>query len=83
MKIKYYAGIHVPAGWRQVEYISTVEKISPKMVKVIHVDLIDGEEPSKKQSRTGANRQKFNGEWWAAHEVGKNKRLSSCTILEE
>jgi len=83
MKIKYSIGIKVPAGWRQVEIVAIAERISEKMAEITDIELIDGEEPSYKQSRTGANRQKFNGTWWAKTEIGKKKRISSCTVIED
>lgn len=81
MQVKYNSSVKVPAGWRSVEIVATVNQISKAMVEVISVDMIDGEEPNRNQSRTGANRQKFNGKWWASTEVGKKKRISSLQII--
>lgn len=49
------------------------------MVKVL---TINGETPSGHQSRTGAARQRFNGQAIASREVGLRKRLSACDVLE-
>jgi hypothetical protein len=81
MRIKYYMGVHVPAGWRQVSVLADAEQISAGMAKVINVVQIDGETPGYGQSRTGAKRQEFNGHYWAREEVGKRKRLSACEVI--
>ncbi len=83
MKIAYSIGVHVPAGWRQVRIVAEASRVSPGFARVTDVLEIDGEHPSRHQSRTGARRQEFNGQWWAANEVGKRKRLSACRIMME
>jgi hypothetical protein len=82
MKIKYSIGVKTPAGWRQVDVIASVSPISPAMVQVDIVELIDGETPGSRQSRTGAKRQQFDGRYFASAEAGKRKRLSACTIVD-
>ena len=82
MKIKYQSSVKTQAGWRSVDVQALVEKTSEKTGKVTTILLVDGEKPGYKQSRTGAKRQQFNGLFVARLEVGKNKRLSSCKILE-
>lgn len=55
MKARYNSSVKTPAGWRGVEIVATVEKISDKRVKVLAVELIDGETPNRNQSRTAQN----------------------------
>lgn len=83
MKIEYQTSVKTPAGWRSIDVQAVAEKTSDKMAKVTSVLLVDGESPAYGQSRTGAKRQQFNGLFVARLEVGKNKRLSSCKILED
>ena len=82
MKILYSIGVKVDAGWRQVSILANAESISQKMVRVIDVITIDGETPHYGQSRTGAKRQSFNGQFWARGEIGKTKRISACEVVE-
>lgn len=79
MQIKYTASVHTPAGWRSVSITAEADQPSAAMATVTKVLAIDGEEPSYGMSRTGANRQKFNGRAIAMREVGARKRLSACT----
>ena len=81
MKAIYNSSVQTAAGWRSVEILADVEKISDKRVKVLAVIKIDGEIPSSNQSRTGAKRQQFNGNYFANEQVGKIKNISSITIL--
>jgi len=53
------------------------------MAKVLQVTLIDDEAPIGYTSRTGAKRQTYHAAGIAKREIGKNKRLSSCTIIEK
>jgi hypothetical protein len=82
MIIKYQSSVKVAAGWRSVEITAEVEKISAGTVRVIKVTEIDGESPDYGMSRTGARRQEFNGKFWANTQIGLNKRLSACEIIE-
>lgn len=82
MKIKYQSSVKTQAGWRSVDVLAVADSVSAKMARIVDVLQIDGEKPGYKQSRTGAKRQQFNGLFVARLEVGKNKRLSSCRILE-
>ena len=82
MKIKYQSSVKTQAGWRSVDVLAVADSVSAKMARIVDVLQIDGEKPGYKQSRTGAKRQQFNGLFVARLEVGKNKRLSSCKILE-
>ncbi|AUS02244.1 hypothetical protein NVP2096O_09 [Vibrio phage 2.096.O._10N.286.48.B5] len=83
VKIKYNASVLVDAGWRSicVDAIGTLSK-SGKMVQVIEVSEIDGKLVGGYQSRTGANRQKYNSDYIAKREIGTNKRVSSLIAIE-
>ena len=83
MKIFYSIGVFTPAGWRPVSICAMVECISPKMARVISVETIDGKAPSHYMSRTGSKRQKYDGAYFAAREIGKRKRLSDCVVFGE
>lgn len=80
MQISYNTSVFTPAGWRNVTITAEAEQTSKAMATVSKVIAINGEEPSYGMSRTGANRQKFNGKGIAEREVGARKRLSSCTV---
>jgi hypothetical protein len=81
MKIKYTSSVKVAAGWRSVAIVAACEQVSPGMVQVTRIELIDGETPGYGQSRTGAKRQEFNGKWLAEKQVGAKKRLSACEVM--
>jgi len=81
--IKYQASVFTPAGWRSVYITAEAEQTSEKMAKVLQVTLIDDEAPIGYTSRTGAKRQRYHAAGIAQREIGKNKRLSSCTIIEK
>ncbi len=81
MKALYNVAVQTPAGWRSVEVLAAVEKISEKRVKVLAIEKIDGETPNRNQSRTGAKRQQFNGVYFADNEASKTKNISSISIL--
>lgn len=74
--VTYNASVKTPAGWRSVVMTGTANRISPKRVEVLEITHIDGESVSRNMSRTGANRQKFNGAYFASAEVGKKKNIS-------
>ena len=78
--IEYSSSVKTMAGWREVTILATAEKTSEKMAKVIEVLEIGGESPNYDMSRTGANRQKYNGIYFAKAQIGANKRLSSVKI---
>lgn len=78
--ITYSSAVKVEAGWRHVSVKARAEQISSGMAVVREVIEIDGETPSYGQSRTGAKRQSFNGNWWAAKQIGAKKRLSACEV---
>ena len=78
--IDYNSSVFTPAGWRSVTITAEAEQTSKAMATVSKVLAIDGEEPAYGMSRTGANRQKYNGKGIAEREVGARKRLSSCTV---
>lgn len=82
LTIEYESSVHTAAGWRGVTIRARAEKISAGMARVVSVELIDGEKPGYRQSRTGAKRQEFSGVYFAAQQVGARKRLSACEILE-
>ena len=75
--IEYKASVHTPAGWRSVYMKGTAKKLSEKRVEVIEITHIDDEPVQYNMSRTGANRQKFNGSYFASQEAGKTKNISS------
>lgn len=77
LNIEYKASVKTPAGWRSVYMIATAKKLSEKRVEVVKVTHIDDEEVSQNMSRTGANRQKFNGAYFAEQEAGKKKNISA------
>jgi peptide deformylase len=78
--IDYTTSVFVPAGWRSIDITARAKRISRGMAEVVEVLEIDGETPRGSMSRTGANRQRFNGVGIAAREVGKRKRLSACVV---
>ena len=81
-KIKYNAAVKTMAGWRPVEVVAEATLSSTgKMAEVTKVLTIDGERPSRGQSRTGAKRQEFNGMLWARLEIGSKKRVSACEVV--
>lgn len=73
---KYNTSVMVDAGWRSVEIEAVCKKISEKRAQVIEVISIDDEDPHKNMTRTGANRQRYNGLSIAKREVGAVKILS-------
>ena len=82
MKIEYKSSVMVPAGWRSVYITALAEPISDKRVRVAEVLSIDDEAPGVGMSRTGANRQRFNGITIAGREVGKMKNISALTVVD-
>ena len=79
----YSSAVKVAAGWRHVGIVAEVEKVSAGMAVVQRVVTIDGEVPTRTQSRTGAKRQEFDGVWWSGQQVGERKRISACEVLGE
>ena len=75
--IKYTSSVKTPAGWREVTIKAEAEVVSAATVRVVKVIDIDGETPGYGMSRTGAKRQEYNGNYFAAQQVGARKRLSS------
>lgn len=73
--VKYNASVKTPAGWRHVVFTANAIRTSPKRVTIVTVNEIDGEKVSHNMSRTGANRQKFNGLYFAGQEAGKTKNI--------
>jgi hypothetical protein len=61
----------------------TAKKLSPNRVEIVEITHIDDEPVVRNMSRTGANRQKFNGEYFANQEVGKLKNISSLFSFTE
>ena len=76
LTIEYKASVKTPAGWRSVYMTATAKKLSEKRVEIVEVTAIDGEPVQYNMSRTGANRQKFNGAYFADQEAGKKKNIS-------
>jgi len=83
LNIEYKASVSTPAGWRSVYMKGTAKKLSEKRVEVLQITHIDDEPVQRNMSRTGANRQKFDGEWFAANESGKKKNISSLFSVSE
>jgi hypothetical protein len=82
IKITYQSSVSTRAGWRGVTVTAeATPSDSGKMAVVENVLLIDDESPDRNASRTGANRQRYNGEYFADREIGKRKRLSACTVI--
>lgn len=80
--ITYTGSVKTPAGFRSVEITAEAVLVTEKMAQVSRVLLIDGEVPSYGMSRTGANRQKYNGKFVADSQIGARKRLSACRVAE-
>ena len=83
VKVEYKASVHTPAGWRSVYMKAVAEKISDKRVKIVEVTHIDDELVGVNMSRTGANRQKYNGQYFANQEIGKIKNISTLWSISE
>ena len=81
IKIRYVTSVFTPAGWRGVVITAEASKTSEKMALVVEVLEINGESPKSQMSRTGASRQRYNGNSISCREVGAKKRLSACEIL--
>lgn len=80
--IKYQSGVKTLAGWRPVSVVAEATRSGTgKMAEVTKVVTIDGDAPSRGQSRTGAKRQEFDGVFWANREIGAKKRVSACEVL--
>ena len=80
LQIKYAGSVKCAAGFRSVTITANAEKISDKRVKILEVVDIDGDGVGY-NSRTGANRQKYNGHYTAQLEAGKINNLSSCEVV--
>ena len=78
VQANYSASVLTAAGWRNVTITAKIKKTTNKMGEVVDVVAIDDECPARSMSRTGANRQRYNGISIASREVGKKKRLSAC-----
>jgi hypothetical protein len=82
MIISYQSSVMVDAGWRSVSITAKADKISEKIAIVTEVIDIGGNGSDGYASRTGAKRQRYHVGGIANREIGKRKRLSSCTIEE-
>ena len=60
---------------------ATASPLSAKMVEVVEVTKISGEDPVKNMSVSGSRRQAFNGISISQREIGAKKRLSTCEIV--
>lgn len=60
----------------------TAKKLSEKRVEIVEITHIDDEPVERNMSRTGANRQKFNGAYFADQEVGKAKNISALHSIK-
>lgn len=83
MIIEYKASVNTRSGWKGVYMTAEATRISDKRVEVLEVTHIDDEPVQRWMSRTGANRQRYNGEYFASEEVGKKKNISSLYWIEE
>ena len=81
IKIKYSTSVCTDAGWRSVWVRATASPLSAKMVEVVEVTKISGEDPVKNMSVSGSRRQAFNGISISQREIGAKKRLSTCEIV--
>ena len=77
ISVEYKTSVKTAAGWRSVYMIAEAKKISEKRVQILRVNSIDGEEIKPFMSRTGANRQKYNGSYFASQEIDKKKNISA------
>ena len=82
IKIEYEASVFTQAGWRGVTISALADIREDGDGQITEVTAIDGEAPTGYTSRTGAKRQRYNAAWVAQHEVGKRKRLATCTIID-
>ncbi len=82
MKVEYKTSVYTPAGHRSVIITALADKISEKRCAITQVLTIDGDEPSYGMSRTGANRQRYNGIYTAEAEAGKKKNIATLQILK-
>ena len=82
MKIEYQSSVLTPAGYRSVDVIATAKPITPKRCEVLEVLSIDGDTPKYGMSRTGANRQRYNGIYLAENEIGKKKIVSRLRVID-
>ncbi|MCP4990486.1 MAG: hypothetical protein GY928_31935 [Colwellia sp.] len=81
MKVEYKTSVHTPAGHRAVYIIALADKISEKRCVISKVLTIDDEEPNHNMSRTGANRQRYNGIYTSENEIGKKKNIARLTVV--
>jgi len=82
LRIEYNASVMTLAGWRGVTITAKAVPVTKAMAEVVEVIEIDGETPHQHMSRTGAARQRYNGNSIAEREKGKRKRLSACKVVE-
>ncbi|MCP4988302.1 MAG: hypothetical protein GY928_20320 [Colwellia sp.] len=81
MKVEYKTSVYTPAGHRSVYIVALADKISEKRCTITQVLTIDDEEPNFNMSRTGANRQRYNGIYTSENEIGKKKNIARLTVL--
>ena len=81
--VEYRGSVNTRAGWRSVYFKAVAEKISEKRVKIVQVLELDDTPPSANMPRTVANRQKYNGQYFANQEVGKVKNISNLWSISE
>ena len=82
VNVEYKASVSTAAGWRSVYMKGTAKKLSEKRVEIVEITHIDDEAVKYDMSRTGANRQKFNGLYFAGQESGKKKNVSSLLSIK-
>lgn len=80
--VEYKTSVNTPAGWRSVYMKGTAKKLSEKRAEIVEITHIDDEPVQYNMSRTGANRQKFNGSYFAGQEAGKTKNISTLFSIK-
>lgn len=81
--VEYRGSVNTRAGWRSVYFKAVAEKISEKRVKIVQVLELDDTPPVRRCPEQGANRQKYNGQYFANQEVGKVKNISTLWSISE
>lgn len=83
VNVEYKASVLTGAGWRSVYMKGVAKKLSEKRVEIVEITHIDDEDVKYDMSRTGANRQKFNGVYFAKKEIGKKKNVGSLFSIKQ
>ena len=81
VNVEYSASVLTQAGWRSVVMSGIAKQISEKRVQILEIKKIGGDDIDCYMSRTGAQRQSFNGEYFAKSEISKKKNISSLISI--